>query len=393
MNRRLVGTLIMSWVFLSGMVGTGLVGPNRSSVESEFALSHAQFGFAVAAIQVTASFLALCVGPRLRSWSSYRVLMLGLALQSLGFAAIFFVHEATGLIGGWALVNFGTVLGAVTNNISMHLWPNNARKGVTLLHACNGTGKIAGPLLVAGCFALGWRTSFLAVGGLTGLVLVTFYLARRRKGTIPEQAPPSAASRSAEVWRNPFYWLSILPFGMIAGGEAAFVTLLPVWLEKGHGYSPQAASLLLTIHLGGLASGRFLSGALNERVSSNIIIAACLAAGVFVFPVLLSDRLWAIYPALYLMGFMFSSTWPTVYAQVARFHSGHRDMLAYGSSVSNVLGISACVLISSWIADHSLRWSLLSGPGVLWLFGLIYYATRLSAPEVAPEVSAQAADA
>ena len=394
MNRRLMGPLIMSWVFLSGMIGTGLVGPNRSSIESEFALSHAKFGLVVAAIQVTASFLALLLGPRLRRWGSYRVLMLGLAIQSVGFASIFFIHQAAGLVLGWALVNFGTVLGAVTNNISMHLWPNNARKGVTLLHAWNGTGKIAGPLLVAGCLALGWRTSFLAVGLLTGVVLLTFYLVRNRTGVIPEQVARDASSRRAEVWRNPFYWLSILPFAMIAGGEAAFVTLLPVWLEKGQGYSPQAASLLLTVHLSGLASGRFLTGALNERIGNNTIIAGCLATGVFVFPVMLYAHPWALYPALYLMGFMFSSTWPTTYAQVARFHSGQRDMLAYGSSVANVLGISGCVLISSWIADQSLRWSLLFGPSVLWLFGLIYYTTRLSARQVAaPATSVETADA
>lgn len=391
MNRRLVGLLIMSWMFMSGVIGTGLVGPNRSSVEQEFSLSHGQFGLAVAAIQITASFLALCVGPLLKRWSSYRVLMLGLAIQALGFAEIFLFHPVAGLVLGWALVNFGTVLGAVTNNISMHLFPSNPRKGVTLLHALNGTGKIAGPLLVAGCLVLGWRTSFLAVGLLTGLVLAAFFLARRKKGVIPEQPVRDAASRRAEVWGSPFYWLSVLPFGMIAGGEAAFVTLMPVWFEKGQGYTPQAASLLLTIHLAGLASGRFLTGAFHERIGNNAIITGCLAAGLCVFPALLSGQLWVVYPALYLMGFMFSSTWPTVYAQVARFHSGHRDMLAYGSSVSNVVGISSCVLLSSLIADHSLRWSLLFGPAVLWLFGLIYYTTRLSAREVTPRRSSESA--
>ena len=133
----------------------------------------------------------------------------------------------------------------------------------------------------------------------------------------------------------------------------------------------------------------FLSG----MVGNNTIIAGCLAAGVFVFPALLCAHPWAVDPALYLMGFMFSSTWPTAYAQVARFHSGHRDMLAYGSSVSNVLGISSCVLISSWIADYSLRWSLLFGPAVLWLFGFIYYTTRLSAREAEPNMPDESAHA
>lgn len=393
MNRRLVGVLIMSWVFLSGMIGTGLVGPNRSSVEAEFGLSHGQFGLAVAAIQVVASFLALGVGPRLRRWSSYRVLMLGLAIQAVGFGAIYALHAVAGLVLGWALVNFGTVLGAVTNNISMHLWPGNARKGVTLLHACNGVGKIAGPLVVAACIVLSWRTSFLAVGLITALVLGAFFVSRRRKGVIPEDPRRALPAHGGGVLRDPFYWLSVLPFGMIAGGEAAFVTLMPAWFEHGHGYTPQGASLLLTVHLAGLATGRFLSGALSARVSNNAIIGGCLAAGVFVFPVVLGSSPAVVYPALFLMGLMFSSTWPTFYAQVARFHPGQRDMLAYGSSVANVLGISTCVLLSSLVADLSLRWSLLFGPAVLWLFGALYYSTRLSASAAGDEREVAAGDA
>ena len=51
----LLGSFVMSWMFLFGMIGTGLVGPNRSSIEREFGLSHTQFGAAFALVQIGCS--------------------------------------------------------------------------------------------------------------------------------------------------------------------------------------------------------------------------------------------------------------------------------------------------------------------------------------------------
>ena len=383
MNRRLVGVLIMSWMFLSGMIGTGLVGPNRSSIEREFSISHGQFGLAVAAIQITASCLALCVGPAEaleqlpRPDAGARDPGAGLRYHLLSPPA----RRAGDRLGVGQLRDRAGRGNQQPQHASVARQPPQGsdvaarRERYRKDRRSAPSGGAPGP---------GLAFELPGDRGLTGLVLAAFFLVRRKKGGIPEQPVRDGASRRAAVWGNPFYWLSILPFGMIAGGEAAFVTLMPVWFEQGHCYTPQAASLLLTIHLAGLASGRFLSGALHERIG-NAIIAGCLAAGLFVFPALLSGQPGVVYPALYLMGFMFSSTWPTVYAQVARFHTGHRDMLAYGSSVSNVVGISSCVLLSSLIADHSLRWSL--------LFGLIYYTTRLSAREALPCAAAEGAQA
>jgi hypothetical protein len=78
------------------------------------------------------------------------------------------------------------------------------------------------------------------------------------------------------------------------------------------------------------------------------------------------------------MGFMFSSTWPTFYAQMTRHLGRHRNAMAYGANLGSQSGLALCFLASSAIADVNLTASMFFGPCVLWGFGAMYFATRLS---------------
>ena len=51
--------LIMSWLFLAGVIGSGLIGPNRSAVLQEYGLSETQFGAGVASVQIVAATAVL----------------------------------------------------------------------------------------------------------------------------------------------------------------------------------------------------------------------------------------------------------------------------------------------------------------------------------------------
>jgi fucose permease len=135
--------------------------------------------------------------------------------------------------------------------------------------------------------------------------------------------------------------------------------------------------MMLTIHLCGLVAGRFGSAYVNSKVSNNVILGFCLASGVFVFPGIFTDDLAIRYISLFLFGVMFSTTWPTLYSQVTKHMPEHKDMLAYGSNLGNIMGISLCILLSSMVADYNVTWSVFFGPTVLWIFGIIYYSSRL----------------
>jgi len=142
--------------------------------------------------------------------------------------------------------------------------------------------------------------------------------------------------------------------------------------------SAAAGTLLLVVHLAGLAAGRFASALLARRLSNSAVIGLCLAAGLFVFPAVLLENLAAASAALFVMGLMFSSTWPSFYAQASRHLADGRDMMPYGSALGNTLGVSLCLFASGALADANLTAAMFFGPAVLWGFGAAYFASPLS---------------
>ncbi|MCC2672927.1 MAG: transporter, partial [Armatimonadetes bacterium] len=227
------------------------------------------------------------------------------------------------------------MLGSVANNVSARLWADNPRRGVTLLHGFNGIGKVIGPLIATGCLLLGWRLSFLAVGVITVALLAGFWAMRERLAALSDRSDAPRDAEPAAPDSGPGFWLCVLPFGLIAGGDVCFAALLPSFYERVHHVTPEAAGLLLTAHLVGLAVGRFVFVPLNERLGNNRVIALCLAAGVFVAPALLGTSPWMWALGVFGVGWMFSSTWPTYYAQIARHFAGRPAVLDYGSALGN----------------------------------------------------------
>jgi len=385
---RLLRLFLVAVAVLTAVVQTGLVGPNRPAVERDFGLTHTQFGLGLAGVWVFTGVLTLLVSGRLRRLNPVAVVQGGMAVQVAGFAVV--VLGAGGGVGwlalGWGLVLLGAGVRYVTNNISMDLRPANPRRGVLLLHSYNAGGKALGPLVVAAVFALGWtwRTSFLVVGAATLALLLVFLpaipAARRFYANHPRRPRPDGQGFERGLLRDRRFWMFAAGIGLIAGGEAAFATLLPTFLVKVRGLSEATAATLFTVHLLGLMTGRFLAAGLGKRVPSNAIIAVCLTAGVFVAPALLLDVPAVRVVSLFLMGFQFSAVWPVFYTQAALHLPGHRDMLAYGANLGSAILMSGCVFVSSAIADANLTAAMFFGPCVLWGFGAMYAASRLSRP-------------
>ncbi len=383
--------LIMAMIFLKGAIGTGLVGPNRSALRQTFGLSETEYGAGIAVIQIGAALGVLLAAPRLRNWNPVRVLMSGLTIQALGFAAITVSPGLGGIAAGWALVSGGMALSSIANNISMDLWPHDPRRGVVLLHSWNAGGKVLGPLIAAACLWTGWRVasgfgwdlapdqgwrlSFTTIGLITVVVLGVFCVLRRQSESVYAGGEPGP-ELSWRVLRRFRYWFFVGSLGMIAGGEAAFVSLAPEYFEKVRGTRPEVGTLLLTVHLLGLVAGRFASAYLGRRLSNSTVIAICLACGLAAVPAVLVPNLAVAAVALFVAGGMFSSTWPSFYAQAAKHLTASRAMMPYGSALGNVLGISLCILASGVLADRSLTAAMFFGPAVLWAFGLLYLASR-----------------
>lgn len=366
--------LILAIALALGLIATGLVGPNRPAIESEFGLSHFQFGLGLAVIQMVVATAVLLGAGRLKKFHPVTILRTAITVQIIGLLMCGVGTSLSLLILGWAITITGTMLSSIANNVSMDLWPDNPRRGVVLLHAWIAVGKFVGPIVAAGFLLIGWRLSFVAsAGGIVLMLLLSTGVRKVRSGV----AFDTSTAPDTHAFAIPRYWIALVCIGLIAGGEAAFVTLLPTYYHEAEGMTESWASVLLSVHLAGLVAGRFAAAALADRLSNNAILAICLAAGVFVFPAVLIEAPAVRLPALALMGLMFSSTWPTFYAQATAHLREHRHMLAYGVGLANQAGIAGCVLLSSAIADVDLLGSMWFGPAVLWGFGVVYVTSGM----------------
>ncbi len=111
-------TLIMAMIALTGLIGAGLIGPNRSAIEAEYGLSHSQFGTGIAVIQIFVATAVLLTANRLKRFASLKVLMVGLALQALAFSAIYFTRSVWAMALSWAMIILALKLAAVSNHIA-----------------------------------------------------------------------------------------------------------------------------------------------------------------------------------------------------------------------------------------------------------------------------------
>ena len=363
---------IMAWIFLSGLIGTGLVGPVRPAIEAQFHLNHAAFGSGLALCQITVNFLLLlAILPRLGQVSGAARLGAGLVCGVLGLSVAFLATSWGAYLAGWTVMVAGTMLSGVLNNISMTLWRDNPRRGVVLLHAYNAIGKVAGPLTVSATLSHGWQAGYQVAAAINALLLLGFLLGCHRWHTVLDSCaalPPG----SGAGFRLPAYWLCLAGIGCISGGESAFATLMPTYFIQVRHLTAQHASLLFALHLSGLATGRFVAAGCGSRVGNRQVIFTCLACGLGIFPAILSPSPWIYGVGLYFLGGLFSATWPAFYADSAERLPEHRSLLAYGTALGNVTGIALCIWVSSVIADHWLTASMFVGVGVLWVFGAAY---------------------
>ncbi len=375
---------IMTLVFLNGFIKAGLPGPNRTSIEADYNITHGQFGYIIAAIQIIAAIVVLLNSNRLAKFGSIKSIILALAIQTLSFALIVSTKSPYALIIGWTGISLTAAVAMITNNISIDLWPHNPRRGVILLHTSNAFGKVVSPLVVALCLTLvTWRISFLVAGLLSVILLTAFALMSSQDKHENNKSDKDHDSHiSKKILKKSLYWLTILPFALISGGEAVFATLMPVFFVHCRDMKPEHAAYLFTVHLLGLAAGRLLTAQLNQRISNNTIITIMLLTSLFIFPIVFMTNLTIVIISLFFFGVLFSATWPIFYAQIAPFYPDNaRSMLAYGSGLSTTIGCSIAILISSQIADIpdiGLHLSLLFSPAILWLFAILYFTTILS---------------
>jgi FSR family fosmidomycin resistance protein-like MFS transporter len=369
----------------------------------EFSLSYGQVGLlktahsgAMAAFQLPAGLLAERFGEA-------RLLAAGTAAAGLGFAA-------AGAAGGFgallALLLLAGLASGVQHPLSSALtsraFEGGAQRVALGTYNFSGdVGKVVVPLAVGlAAAAVGWRGAVAGYGAV-GVAAAPLLLAVAMASTRPaERAPGEAPRASAEVRRREHGWgirdaAGFRALGAVHAVDSAtrtgFLTLLPFALAaKGAGV--ETVGIALSLLFAGGAAGKFVCGAIAERVGivrTVVLTEAATAAGILA---VVAAPLPAAMVLLPLVGLALNGTSSVLYGTVAGLVVPERRSRAYGLFYTLGIGSGAAAP-----AAYGLLSDLVGVSGALAVVGTVVLATlplaRLLRGALARQADAAAAPA
>jgi MFS family permease len=235
--------------------------------------------------------LGILSGPLADRWGARRLAVAGMILIGLGLAAASLARSLTEVYVAYGLgVGLGVgcsyvpVLGAVQR------WFVR-RRGFASGLAVSGIGVgtlVMPPFATFLIDALGWRSTYLVLGGLAAVLGVGMALLIENdplgRGLAPDGDPVQPGAQAARPagasvrdaigsWRFVGLYAACLTcsFGLFV----PFVHLVPYALD--HGVTPASAALLLGIIGAGSTAGRFFLGGLADRIGRRLALVAMFA--------------------------------------------------------------------------------------------------------------------
>ena len=342
----------------------------------EFRLTFAQVGLlrtaysgGMASFQVPAGILA-------ERWGERGLLAAGTAVTAFGFLIL-------GLSGGFAslllfllLAGLGSgVQHPLSSSIVSKAYENGPRRVALGTYNFSGDlGKVVVPAIVALASAVvGWRRAAPAYGAVGLLAALGIFLVLRRLAAGARRDESARdADRGKGGWgirdRKGFQALSAVHV-IDNTTRTAFLTFLP-FLLIAKGSTVQAVGLALALVFAGGAVGKFVCGALAERlgVIRTVVLTELVTGGgiLALLPLPLAPAL-ALLPVL---GIGLNGTSSVLYGTVADLVTPERRARAYG--LFYTLGVGSGSVAPFFYGLGSDLWGV---PTTLTIIGLLVFTT------------------
>jgi FHS family L-fucose permease-like MFS transporter len=310
-------TLPILLVFLLMGVADAM-GPMSSAVQKNFQLSAVMatlmpfFVFiAFAVFSVPGGVLAARIGKK-------KVLLLGLALNTVAVAVPAFLNPSYGLLLFCIfLLGVGTTLLQVAGNPIMRdvSAPGDYSRNLALAQGIKGLGSSASAFLVtavtgiAFMASMGWRGAFPI---FFVLMAVAFVLVLTLKVTETKADVPPSIGSSLSLLGVPTFALAVLGIFLYVGAEVCMGTFLKPALA-GFGLEEKQAALLgPTLFFGALTVGRLVAGSIKVSARTFFRISAFLGL-VGVGLIMLGGKSLAL-TGVVLGGLGFANIWPMLFS-------------------------------------------------------------------------------
>ncbi len=267
----MIALAIMSQFFRSS---NGVIAPE---LMVDLSIDAGDIGWSSGSFFVIFALLQIPIGVLFDRYGVRRVVSSMLVFAVVG-SLIFAVASSIGpLIAGRFLIGLGFAGGMTGSLVVLSRWnePSKFTRAMTLLFAMANVGSLLATLpLAAANEWVGWRTSFVVLGILTGVIGAIFALIVRdypEGATRPAQPQTLgiALAGMKEVFKTPGLLL-VMP--MIGIGYSSIVTIVGLWggpyLHDVYGLDGVARGNLLSVMAVAMVLGTLAYGPIQQRAGS-----------------------------------------------------------------------------------------------------------------------------
>jgi MFS family permease len=240
-----------------------------------------------------AGFLVDRIGPR-------KVVTLGAILMGTGFICLSQAKTVLPFYLSFLIISTGFAFGTaniVGTTLISKWFIRNRGKAIGVYFGLTGVGGLLVPILSHFVILYGWRTTVLALGPITWLIVLPLTPALKRKpeehGLLPDGESPisvpeiSGLSSSMKIPEinysvkkamcTPSYWLLAVCFSVFQlTNSALFVHLVPYLMTVG--FEAHPAAFVVTFVTAGSVLGRVGFGWLSDVFSKKMLLMICFMA-------------------------------------------------------------------------------------------------------------------
>jgi len=387
---RLNKTICHSYYVLYGLVGAGLLPPLIKSFEDSYQMSHTTMGIVLGVGAVVTSLASLVAGAWHDRQGGRVPLGATMAFCAASALGIYFAQSVVPFVALLLAFHIANGLGAVVNPLVAKLYAGERARGISLLHAFQGVGRLLAPMLVAACIALSgqWRVAFVVSAILFGIWFLLVWFGLKETSPARSRQHRDTSFGAIATLRDPVVMLGVTGFFLLSGCEISLRTWLPNFLESETQFGKTDALTALTAMMLGFTIIRLVLGLRRFRVTSrHIALSAIVLAAAFSLVTKVSDR-YLLYSLAFLMGLCFGPYWPALAAAIYNYspwgHGTLTGLFNVGSTMGTFTFVSAVGVLGDIVG---LRYGLLIAPVCGILFATAYYASEVLARHNTPRIA------
>ena len=295
--RALAGSGVLAMFGVSALYGSTF-GLFLLPLQQSLGWSRGEIAFALTLATLFTPLVAPLTGWVVDKVPLRPLILAGVVLQSLNFAAFSMMEGSVWVYYGLCLALMVTAAGASLLSLAKLVqgwFDRSLGRALGLLFACGGVGGILHPLWTQAVISqFGWRQAFMVMAGLSllmcGVAALLFLrerdpAARQGASAGPDARPPDAAPGSAPshgpgsmaaFLRDAIWWKLALFNMLFALGVGAIFMHFAALLQDRGATPGQAALAMSLVGLGGL-TGNLLAGWLADRMPASRLAVIVMA--------------------------------------------------------------------------------------------------------------------